>query len=424
MVDRDRLVELRREFHRYPEPAWREFWTTCRLVEELEAIGVDELHVGPEALDSTERMAVPDEDELQEWYEAARESGAREDILEQLAGGHTGAVAVVEMGPGPTVGLRVDIDALPIWESDEDSHHPAGTGFRSENEGYMHSCGHDGHITLGLGTLEAIKESEFSGTLKVFFQPAEEVVGGGKAMAKSGHLDDVDYFFATHVGLDHPTGEIVAGIDDFLAVKHLDVEFTGAPSHAGAKPEEGRNAVQALATAVQNLYAIPRHSDGATRVNAGKLEAGTAANIVPERAVMECEVRGEATHLKDYMDERAMQVLESAAEMHGCEVSTEVGGEAPSATSDQDLVDLVGTIASGHPDVERLVERDALGGSEDATFLMNEVQSRGGLAAYVCVGTDHPGGHHTSTFDVDEASLPIGVDVLAGAIETVAAERP
>ncbi|WP_435335226.1 amidohydrolase [Haloarchaeobius sp. TZWWS8] len=425
MVDHDWLTELRREFHRRPEPAWREFWTTCRVVDELERLGVDELYVGPEALAADARMAVPDDDELETWFERAREAGAREDVLEQLEGGYTGAIAVVDCGPGPTVGLRVDIDGLPILESDDaDVHHPAAEDFASENEGYMHACGHDGHATLGLGTLAAVKESDFSGTLKVFFQPAEEVVGGGKAIAESGHLNDVDYLFAVHLGLDHPTGEIVAGIDDFLAVKHLDVDITGAPAHAGAKPEEGRNAAQALATAVQNLYGISRHSDGATRVNAGKLEAGTASNIVPEHAHMECEVRGETTQLKDYMDERAAQVIHSAAEMHGCEASIEVGGEAPSATSDQDLVDLVGAIADEHVDVDSLLERDALGGSEDATFLMQAVQKRGGLASYVGVGTDHPGGHHTSTFDVDERSLPIGVDVLSEAIRRVAAERP
>ena len=423
MVDRDRLVALRRAFHRQPEPAWREYWTTARIVEELEAIGVDELHVGPDALNTDERMAVPPEAELESWYDRAVDAGADEGVLEQLRGGHTGAVAVVEQGAGPTVGLRVDIDGLPREESTDEAHEPATEGFRSET-GAMHACGHDGHATIGLGVLEAVKESDFAGTLKVFFQPAEEVVGGGKAMAKSGHLDDVDYLLALHLGLDHPTGEVVCGIDGFLAVKHIDVRFTGEPAHAGAKPEEGENAVQAVASAIQNLYAIPRHSDGATRVNVGRLEAGNATNIVAEAAAMECEVRGVTTKLKDYMDERAHRVIENAAAMHGCESETSVAGEAPSARSDDELVDIVGHIAGGNADVERVVDRDALGGSEDATFLMQAVQRRGGLAAYVCVGTDHPGGHHTATFDVDEDSLPIGVDVLAGAIEAIADERP
>ena len=114
-AERDRLVEIRRDLHRHPEPAWREFYTTARIVEELERIGVDDLYVGPDAIAEEARMAVPDDDELAEWYEQAREAGADEEVLEQLEGGYTGAVAVIEgenPDEGPTIGLRVDIDGL------------------------------------------------------------------------------------------------------------------------------------------------------------------------------------------------------------------------------------------------------------------------------------------------------------------------
>ncbi|MFC7081049.1 amidohydrolase [Halorussus caseinilyticus] len=427
-AERDRLVDLRRELHRHPEPAWREFYTTARIVEELERIGVDDLYVGPDAIAEDERMAVPDDDELEAWYEQAREEGADEEILQQLAGGYTGAVAVVEQGEnpedGPTVGLRVDIDGLLREESTDDDHEPVAEGFRSEHEGAMHACGHDAHATIGLGVIEAVKNSDFEGTLKVFFQPGEEMIAGGKSMAESDHLADVDYLLAAHVGLDHPTGEVVAGMDGFLAVSHFRAEFEGVPAHAGGRPNEGENAVQAMATAVQNLYAIARHEDGATRVNAGKVGGGTATNIVPEEAFVEGEVRGETTELKDYMKERAERVLESAAEMHGCEVEITTNGEAPSAESDDALVAIVGDVADESEGVEEVIERGELGGSEDATYLMRAVQRNGGKAAYVGVGTDHPGGHHTATFDVDEETLPIGIDVLAGAIAEIAAERP
>lgn len=424
-VSTERLVALRRELHRYPEPSWCEFYTTCRLVEEIESIGVDELHVGPDALAGEYRQAVPDDEVLDEWYRRARDAGADEAVLERLEGGYTGAVAVLERGDGPTIALRVDIDALPQPESESPEHAPTAEGFRSENEGTMHACGHDAHMTYGIGVLETIAESEtFSGTLKVLFQPAEEVVGGGKPMAESGHLDDVDYLLSVHVGLDHPTGEIVAGIDGFLAVEHVEAEFHGEPAHAGARPENGRNANQALATAVSNLYAIPRHSDGATYVNAGRIEGGSASNVIAEHAELVGEVRGETTELKDYMAERAGQVLETAAAMHGCEVDVELGPEAPSAESDREVAAIVGAVAGETTGVERVLDRDDLGASEDATFLMQRVQSQGGLAAFVGVGTDHPGGHHTATFDVDEASLPMGVAILSESVERLAEEQP
>jgi aminobenzoyl-glutamate utilization protein A len=421
-TQRERLVEVRRDLHAHPEPAWREFYTTARIVEELERLDVDALHVGPDALgfepedDTDLRMGVPDDGELEAWFERALDAGADPAVLDRLRGGYTGAVAELHAGEGPTVALRVDVDGLPIEESASDDHLPAREGFRSAT-GAMHACGHDGHATIGLGVLEAVQASDFAGTLKVLFQPAEEVIGGGKAMARSGHLDDVDALLAVHLGLDHPTGEVVAGIDGFLAVEHIDATFHGETAHAGAHPEAGANAVQALATAVQNLYAIPRHSDGATRVNAGKVQGGTASNIVADGAFLEGEVRGETTELKDYMSEKAWNVVEQAAAMHDCTVDLETGGEAPSATSDEALVEVVDDVASGTEGVDSVLHRDELGGSEDATYLMQAVQDAGGLAAYVGVGTDHPGGHHTPTFDVDEASLDVGVAVLADTIQ-------
>ncbi|GAB3313649.1 amidohydrolase [Haloplanus rallus] len=421
--DHEALLDLRRDLHRHPEPAWREFYTTARLVDELETRPLDELYVGPEVL-SEDRRGVPDEAELATWAERAVDAGARADVVDRLAGGHTGLVAVLRRGPGPTVGVRVDIDGLPITEAEDADHLPASEGFRSENEGYMHACGHDAHATVGVGVVDAIAAGDFEGTLKVFFQPAEETVSGGEPMAQGGHLDDVDYLLALHVGLDHPTGQVVAGIDGFLAVSHFDAEFSGASAHAGGHPERGRNAVQAMATAVQNLYSIPRHHDGATRVNAGRVGGGTASNIVPEAAFIEGEVRGETTDLMEYMDDHAMRVLRSAAETHDCEVEVEYAGRAPSGESDGELAAVVADVAGDTAGVDSIRDRDTLGGSEDATYLMQRVQARGGLASYVCVGTDHPDGHHTPAFDVDEETIRIAVDVLSGAVERIGAERP
>ena len=421
---RDRLVSLRRDLHRHPEPAWCEFYTTSRIVDELEGIDGVEYFLGEDALSSAHRMVVPPREELDEWRDRAEAAGARADVLDAADGGFTGVVAVLDRGPGPTVGLRVDIDALQRTESNDSTHLPAAEGFRSENEGSMHACGHDAHTTIGIGVLEAVAASDFEGTFKVFFQPAEEQVGGGKAMAESEHLADVEYLLAVHVGLDHPTGEVVAGIDDFLAVSHFEVTFEGEPAHAGKHPEAGRNAVQAMATAIQNLYAIPRHDGGATRVNAGIVEGGSATNIVPESATIDGEVRGQTTELMEYMRERADRVLQAAADMYECEVTIDTVGQAPSAASDQTLLEVVYEMATTHPDVDSPIERDALGGSEDATYLMQAVQENGGLAAYVAVGTDHPGGHHTSTFDVDEDSLPIGVEVLTDAVLAIAERDP
>ncbi|GAB7021222.1 amidohydrolase [Halostagnicola bangensis] len=435
---RHRLTELRRAFHRYPEPGWCEFRTTARIVEELERIGVDEIAVGRDALSSEARMAVPDDDDLEPWLERARKAGVRDDILERTADGHTGVVAVIEQGNPdsghggdsgqetdsiggvrggePCVGLRVDMDAISLRESNEPGHRPADEGFRSEHDGYMHACGHDGHIAMGLGTLEAVKRSDFSGTFKVFFQPAEEISGGGRAMARGGYLDDVDYLLAVHIGHDDPTGTVVAGAEKPLAMAHLTVTFEGASAHAGKAPNDGANAMQAVASAVQNAYAIPRHSNGMTRVNFGHIEGGTASNVIAEEITLEGEVRGETTALMEYTRTELERVLYAAAEMHDCDVTPRVTSESPRVDSDPALRDIVGEIASTVDGVDSVVPTAEFGASEDATFLMEHVKDNGGLASYVLVGTDSPTNQQTPTFDIDEKTLEIGVSVLADAI--------
>jgi aminobenzoyl-glutamate utilization protein A len=419
----DRLVTVRRSFHRHPEPAWREFATTARLVEEIRGIGVDELAVGPDAYDPADRMAVPDAD-LEPWVERARERGADDALLERMAGGNTGAVAVLERGEGPAIGLRVDIDGLFIEESTDPDHDPVDEGFRSGIDGTMHACGHDAHMTWGLAVLEAIAESDFSGRLIVFFQPAEETGGGGCPMAGSEFADDLDYLLAVHVGLDHPTGEVVAGIEKPLAMCHVDVTIEGTSAHAGKAPNEGANAMHAMGAGIVNAYGIPRHGDGMTRVNVGTAEAGTASNVVAERAHMACEARGETTELMEYVKRRLERTMRSAAEMHGCRAAVDVVSESPRADSDPELQALVGEVAGAVDGIDRVLPAADFGASEDATFLMERVQNEGGLATYLIVGTDHPTSHHTPTFDVDERSLQHGVDVLVGAIRALEARHP
>ncbi len=416
------LRSFRRDLHQHPEPAWCEFYTTARIVEELRDRPVD-VAFGPEIIGG-DRRNVPPREELATWRDRALTAGADPDVIDAVGEGFTGAVATLDRGDGPTIGLRVDIDALPITESEKTAHAPAEAGFRSNNDGYMHACGHDAHATIGLGVLDRVIDSEFDGTLRVLFQPGEEQIVGGEPMVEAGLVDDVEYMLAVHVGLDHPTGEVIAGMSGFLAVSHFQATFEGEPAHAGGRPNEGANTVQAMAAAIQNLYAIPRHADGATRVNAGVVGGGTATNIIPDDSFIEGEVRGETTELMEYMDRKVDTIVESAADMHDVSVETERLGRAPSAESDDALIELIGDVATGTDGVTDVVAEDTLGGSEDATFMMQRVQDRGGLAAYVGVGTDHPGGHHTATFDVDEQTLTIGVETLTGAITRIADDPP
>jgi aminobenzoyl-glutamate utilization protein A len=204
----------------------------------------------------------------------------------------------------------------------------------------------------------------------------------------------------------------------------LDVDIRGTSAHAAKAPQAGDNSIQALGTAIGDVYAIPRHADGMTRVNVGRVEGGTASNVIAEEVAAVAEARGETTELMEYAKSELTHRFEAAAAMHGCGATVEVVSESPRADSDPELAARVASVAEGVEGVETVLPRADFGASEDATFLMERVQEEGGLATYLIVGTDHPTSHHTPTFDVDERSLETGVEVLTGAVLSVAADDP
>ena len=317
------LIAWRRELHRWPELGFCEMRTSSRIARVLTELGFDQVLVGRDVCDGAGRMGVPPQAVLDAAYEAAKAHGADPEFLPAARDGFTGVVGVLRCGAGPTVALRFDIDALPLTEFDEPDRVPVREGFRSENPGVMHACGHDGHTAIGLGvaTVLAAHRDMLHGTLKLLFQPAEEGVRGAKSLVDKGHLEGVDYVLGAHMAVS-PDGELSLGVNSgaSLATAKYDAVFLGKTSHAGMAPQDGRNALLAAATAVLNLHAIPRHSGGDTRINVGKLTAGTGRNIVCGRAALELEVRGSTTEACDYMAASARRILEAAAAMHGCRV--------------------------------------------------------------------------------------------------------
>ena len=416
------LSAVRRDFHQHPEAGWQEFRTTALLAEALEELGF-ELFLGDDALDPTERLGVPPALDLESARERALDDGAPDSYVREM-GEITGLVAVKSYGTeGPVVGLRVDLDALDQREATDDSHRPAREGFASKYSNTMHACGHDGHAAIGLGVARAIDQDEaFEGTLKLFFQPAEEGGRGGKPMSHSPHLDDVDYLLALHLGLDNETGTVIAAYENPLPNTKVDVRFIGEPSHAGKSPQDGRNALQALSTAIQNLYAIPRHAGGTTRINVGHVRSDNPQNVISDVAEMRVEVRGGDENLNEYMLTQARQVLEHAGAMYGVDVETELFGKTASFVADDECIDAVVRGAEHVPGATDVVRRRDLGASEDASFLINRVQENGGKATYVGIGASNPSGHHTSYFDIDEEALELATELVHSTI--LSFERP
>jgi aminobenzoyl-glutamate utilization protein A len=418
----DELIRIRRDLHAHAEAGWTEFRTAALVVQTLTDLGWNVTY-GPSVFHPDFRAGVPSAKELEQHMARAIAWGADPAVVQAMAGGHTGVVATLTSGEGPTVALRFDLDALDAVESTAAEHRPVAEGFASKNPVAMHACGHDGHVAIGLGVARVLmaQRDQLRGTIKLIFQPAEEGVRGGRAMAEAGVVDGVDYLLGAHLGFGaQETGMVVAGTNGFLATSKFDAVFTGVPAHAGAAPEQGKNALLAAAAAALNLHAISRHAGGASRINAGVLQAGTGRNTVPATATLKLETRGETTEIDSFMAAEAQRIIRAAAAMWDVDVRIAPQGSAAGATSDMDLAAVVARAAAESPLVTQVVDQRGLGGSEDCTWLMQRVQQQGGKAAYLMIGSKIAAPHHDFKFDFDEASLVIGVDVLVRSVLTLA----
>ena len=418
-------IALRRQFHADAELGFTEYATATRLAERLSSLGF-EVRVGTEVMQSESMRGKPPPASI-----AARQAIAREHVnnaqrwLTGMPDGQTGIIAEMRRGDGPVTALRFDIDALPILESDAHGHAPSQGAYRSHNHGVMHACGHDGHAAIGVGVAEWLSqpESDWRGTVRLIFQPAEEGGRGAKPMADAGVVDDVDYFFAAHLGTGLGSGKIGAAGVSMLYSTKLDVQFHGLASHAGGNPHGGRNALLAGAAAVQNLHAIARHSGGASRVNVGKMVSGEGRNITAAHCLLEMEVRGETEEVADYMEARARTVIEAAASMHDVEFEVEVVGQTIGGPFDERAQAIVADAAADTPGVDEVLPTWRLTGGEDAPFFMRRVQARGGAAVYFVIGSDLAAYHHANNFDFDEASIATGVGVYARVVERAARQN-
>ena len=409
------LIRWRRDFHRYPELGWMEMRTSSLIARELRTMGYEVL-CGVEVCGNAERMGVPPEEVLEAHYQWAEQNGADPEYLEKTRGGFTGVIGILRCGDGPVLAMRFDIDALGVSEQKE-GHFPEQEGFRSCADGVMHACGHDGHTAIGLGTAELLSQmkNQLHGTVKLIFQPAEEGVRGAAAITESGHLDDADYVLGSHI-VASPDGEcrICPGLAGTFATTKLDAVLYGTAAHAGIAPQDGCNALLAAASAVLNLHAAPRHQDGASRINVGTLRAGTARNVVCDRAEMEIEVRGETTRINEYMERYAVSVLEGAAKMHGCRVEVATAGKAAALECSPGLTQRLRTLCRETLHLNT-GEPGSLGGSEDFAYMAKRVTDRGGEACFAGISVPCRGALHRPEFDFDERALLIGAQYYAGA---------
>jgi hippurate hydrolase len=330
----------------------------------------------------------------------------------------TGVVGVLRNGAsGRTVGLRADMDCLPMQERPLDRPH------RSTADGRMHACGHDGHTAMLLGTAKYLAETRrFDGTVHFIFQPAEEGGGGGRVMLEQGLFErfPCDQVFAIHNMPHLPLGQaaITAG-PQLAAADRLSITIRGRGGHAAA-PHFAIDPVLVgshVVVALQSLVARRTDPLDSAVVSLCQFHAGTAGNVIPEEAVLGGTVRTLRPETRGMMQNLIRQVAESTAAAHGAtaEVTYQLG--YPPMVNDVEASARAATAATGILGAGR-VRRDALPqmGGEDFAFLLE--QRPGAMIMLGQRGPDRGGVplHHPD-YDFNDDAAPIGASLFAAIVE-------
>lgn len=415
----ENMVACRRELHAHPEPGWTEFRTAAKVAKTLAELGYT-VKTGADTIRQDAMMGVPSAEKLAKEQQRAIAEGADPDWVKKMDGGRTGVLGVMKFSEdGPVVAVRFDMDSNDVTETGEASHRANKEGFSSCHAGAMHACGHDGHTTVGLALarLLASLKDQLCGTIKLCFQPAEEGVRGAHAMVESGIVDDVDYMLGAHFGFKmRKTGTVACNVTGFLATSKYDACFQGVPAHAGAAPEQGKNALLASACAALNLHAISRHSAGASRINVGRLDAGSGRNVIGDKALLCLETRGATSEINAFMETEAQRIIKAAAMMYDVKVDIEKVGGAAGGSNSPELAAFLEEEAKSLGIFHEVVGACPFGASEDFSYFMERVQSHGGQAAYMMVGANLAAGHHDSHFDFDERALGYSLKLMGCAV--------
>lgn len=374
-----RLVTLRRELHGDPELSWHEARTVERLIEALRSSGITDI----------QRVA------------------------------RTGVVARV---PGrdrsaPVVALRGDIDALPITEA-------TGLPFASANAGVMHACGHDVHATWAVGAARLLVEQPAAGDVLVVLQPAEELGEGAREVMASGALDDVKAIFGGHVDRRFEVGQIVAQAGPLAAsTDTFHIDIAGAGAH-GARPHESADPVVAAAGIVMALQTIvSRRLDPAQPgvVTIGTINAGTAHNIIPDRARLSGTIRATSAGARELLTGELRRIAEAQAVAYGVRATVTLKGGTPPIVNPEQPV------AWAREAVQRTMGADALVplgttnmGGEDFAVYMERIPG-----CFMRIGAREPGGRiiaaHSPHYYAAEETLFIGAAVLSEASRVASA---
>jgi amidohydrolase len=375
------LSDLRRDFHMHPEPSFEEHRTTARIKGILTELGVE---------------------------------------IRETPGLATGAVGVVRGREGGKVlALRADIDALRMDERNE-------VAYRSQHPGIMHACGHDGHTAILLGVARWLKETGLAagirGELRFLFQPAEEIVSGAKAMIAAGAMDDppVDRVLAAHLWPDLPVGQVGFYRDvSHAASDGFYIEVQGRGVH-GSSPEKGRDPIVAGATLVQAAQTIVSRNLDPTDVGVisfGEFLAGSAPNVIPPVARLSGTIRSFKPEVRDTLIRRLQELSRGFGEALGVTMTFTLKEGVPACRNDPEVSAAFCDSAARVVGEGNLRWLEPKCGGEDFAFMA--AKAPGAIIRLGCRDASgrfiHP--LHSPHFDMDEAVLPLGVEIFCRAVK-------
>ena len=358
------MVEIRRALHRHPELAFEEERTAQTIIEELERLDIR--------------------------YSYPGKGGA---VIGRLCDQH-----------GPTIALRAEMDALPGAENTD-------LPFASSLEGKMHACGHDAHMAMVLGAAALLSESPPDGNVLFVFQPAEERGGGARVVLKSGALEGVAAIFGGHVTHHYRVGEIMVAEGVITAQSDsFTIHVQGRGGH-GARPHEATDAVVIagmLITAIQTLVSREINPIYPSVVTIGRIEAGSAPNVIAESAVLEGSIRTTLTEVRAHLHAGLERMAAALGELHNAKISVAIESGYPPVVNTRreakicyrtarEVVGDRGLMSMDHPSM----------GSEDFSYYLDEIPG-----CYVRFGARcHEHEYiplHSPEFDIDEAVLKVG----------------
>ena len=370
----DDMTDWRRDIHAHPELAFQETRTAALVAEKLKAFGVDEIHTGI----------------------------AKTGVVGVIRGSEPGAGAI---------GLRADMDALPILEE-------TGKPYASTTPGVMHACGHDGHTTMLLGAARYLAETRnFAGTVYLFFQPAEEFGGGADVMIKEGLFErfPADRVFGLHNWPGIPAGTFAWRNGPVMAaVGGIDIAITGKGAH-GAMPNQGIDPVLIGAhviTALQGIVSRNLDPVDAGVVSITWLEGGFAYNVIPETVKLRGTARWFTKEAGDLIEKRVIETAEGIARAFGAKAEVQFRRAYPATVNEVESTGLARNAAIAVQGEQRVAEmpRPTMGG-EDFAFMLEKKPG-----AYLMLGggrsEDEASVHHPK-FDFNDEILPVGASWFA-----------